>query len=445
MGRASKPSSSSSSSKGKKKSAARYRSALTIPQPVVRRAQDGGEAVGLAFGSGDMSQLGLSESIRERKKPTVLRGDVIAGKNIVDVSAGAIHNAVVSDEGLVYSWGCNDEGALGRPGRETGTWTADLVPGLTGVVRVRCGGSHTVALDGEGRVWTWGAYRDLTGMMGYSKSSWKKAQFEAKHVPLPRPVVSIAAGTNHVLVCLDNGELYQWGDVGMGRRQSRRTRGERLSPHIVRVKHGRKNVRCVEVFAGGNSSFALDAQGCVYAWGPNNYGQAGLPCTDEASMIVALLTRVPRLTGIVRMCAADHHTLAVNGKGQLFAFGKLAYGRLGLGEDFTSESNGFTDGPELVPHFASGSDPVVDVAVGDVHSLAVTRSGALFSWGGGDVLQLGNGEEGDQPLPASGPTISRKLSTVVRLPSAWLCNSKRPRSSRPERPESDAVCPLASF
>ena len=46
-----------------------------------------------------------------------------------------------------------------------------------------------------------------------------------------------------------------------------------------------------------------------------------------------------------------------------------------------------------------GLDDVVDVSVGRVHSAAVTRDGALYTWGGGLHGRLGHNDTRDEPAP----------------------------------------------
>ena len=47
----------------------------------------------------------------------------LADKKVVLIACGGLHNAVVTQQGQVYTWGCADEGSLGREGDEN-------VPGL---------------------------------------------------------------------------------------------------------------------------------------------------------------------------------------------------------------------------------------------------------------------------------------------------------------------------
>ena len=62
----------------------------------------------------------------------------------------------------VFTWGCNDEGALGRPtNNEAEAFTPGLVDRLKGVkiVQVSAGDSHTAALSEGGTVYGWGIFR----------------------------------------------------------------------------------------------------------------------------------------------------------------------------------------------------------------------------------------------------------------------------------------------
>lgn len=87
------------------------------------------------------------------------------GMNVVKISSGPLHCAAVTEEGQLYTWGCNDEAALGRTGDE-------FLPGVVGgalegekIVDVTCGDSHTVVLTSKGQVFSWGSYRDSSGVM----------------------------------------------------------------------------------------------------------------------------------------------------------------------------------------------------------------------------------------------------------------------------------------
>lgn len=62
--------------------------------------------------------------------------------------------------GQVYTFGCNDEGALGRDTSEEGS---EFEPGMVElpgkVVFVSAGDSHSAALLEDGKVFIWGNFR----------------------------------------------------------------------------------------------------------------------------------------------------------------------------------------------------------------------------------------------------------------------------------------------
>ena len=68
---------------------------------------------------------------------------------------------------------------------------------------------------------------------------------------------------------------------------------------------------------------------------------------------------------------------------QLFVFGDNTYGQLGTGERGASSS-------QAMPVRLALGGSVLQVAAGCVHSLALVQGGGVFSWGYGNVGQLGH-------------------------------------------------------
>ena len=64
----------------------------------------------------------------------------------------------------MLTWGCNDEGALGRAVEDGGEYSPGHVTGLEGivVVQISAGDSHTAALTQNGDVYCWGVFRVST-------------------------------------------------------------------------------------------------------------------------------------------------------------------------------------------------------------------------------------------------------------------------------------------
>lgn len=110
----------------------------------------------LACGQGEMGQLGMGEDVMEKTRPAVIEGL----SDVVQISAGGMHNLCLTRHGTVYSFGCNDEGALGRDTSEEGSEFEPKQIDLPGqCVKISAGDSHSACLLDDGRVYAWGSFR----------------------------------------------------------------------------------------------------------------------------------------------------------------------------------------------------------------------------------------------------------------------------------------------
>ena len=130
--------------------------------------------------------------------------------------------------------------------------------------------------------------------------------------------------------------------------------------------------------------------------------------------------------------------------GFVYVVGSGDFGQLGLGEETTERKRPF-------PLDAFGGSPVVSLSCGGMHSAAVTREGAVYTWGVNDDGSLGREvrrrAEARARLahpPASSPSTRRARAARTRragrpawwsfrAPSRWwLC--ARATASRPLSP-----------
>lgn len=188
----------------------------------------------LGFGSNECLQLGISDDQSTRKKPTLNKS--FEGIDIVYIASGGLHNAAISSSGDVYTWGCNDEKALGRVrSNEKNEWDAERVVFASGekIVSSKCGDSHTIFLTEQGRVYACGTYRDLNGVMGFSKTMEKQIEPVLIESLVKEKVVQIEAGENFDIVLTAKGKVYQWGNTRIEARIPSRLKLERLQPSIV--------------------------------------------------------------------------------------------------------------------------------------------------------------------------------------------------------------------
>ncbi|XP_054006071.1 regulator of chromosome condensation isoform X1 [Hylaeus anthracinus] len=379
-----------------------------ITTPDLRQSATGG--VLLVFGQGDVGQLGLGEEIVEKTRPATISGY----QDIIAIAAGGMHNVCLRKTGEILTFGCNDEGALGRDtsveGSETKPGPVDLP---AKVVQVTAGDSHSAALLEDGRVFAWGSFRDSHGTMGLTMKG--NERFPIEMLPNIK-VIKIASGADHLVLLNENGHVYTCGCAEQGQlgriapraanRNTRRGMGPMLSPDLVQFKITQK-LGFDDIWAGTYCTFAKENHtGNIYVFGLNNYYQIGLedPVTQFYPQISKSFSgKIWRHIG-----SGQHHTIALDDSGKVFVLGRKEYGRLGLGPNCV-------DAKQLTAVPALSSFKCVDVAAGSAQSFAVTESGDLYSWGMGTSAQLGTGEEEDveEPVLVKGKQLEGK--TIVRV------------------------------
>ncbi|XP_050082790.1 regulator of chromosome condensation [Anopheles aquasalis] len=352
----------------------------------------------LTCGQGEVGQLGLGEDVMEKTRPAIVDGL----SDVVDISAGGMHNLCLTATGKVYSFGCNDEGALGRDTSEEGSEFVAKPIDLPGpCVKISAGDSHSACLLEDGRVFAWGSFRDSHGNMGLTLEGNKRLPIEVQPpVGLSR-WVDIASGSDHLVMLSTAGNIYTVGCAEQGQLgrisiraasgESRRGKTQLLRPDIVTLR-GRA-VEANAIWATTYCTFYRDPQKeRIYAFGLNNYCQLGISNPSENVVKPVFVPEVTSFIDAEQIAGGQHHTLVLKTDGKVYAIGRKEYGRLGLGE--VSEDVKMLT---LVEKLADKK--VVSINCGDSASFAVTNTGEVYAWGMGSNQQLGTGNEEDEISP----------------------------------------------
>jgi len=181
------------------------------------------------------------------------------------------------------------------------------------------------------------------------------------------------------------------------------------------------NVRLLA--AGGAFTAVLREDGTVWGWGRNRYGQLGTGTTVDSLLPVPV--RAPDGTGPLRtvtlLAAGFHHVLAVTADGAVWAWGRNRYGQLGDGSTADRTVPVRVRGPD--GHGFLGD--VTALGLGWDHTLALRRDGTVWAWGMGWNGLLGNGVAVDSPVPVqvrAGPDVAGPLAEVVAIAANWRHN-----------------------
>jgi alpha-tubulin suppressor-like RCC1 family protein len=154
----------------------------------------------------------------------------------------------------------------------------------------------------------------------------------------------------------------------------------------------------VAISAGEGHNLALRADGTVWAWGYNAFGQLGNGTTNDAYTPV----QVSGLTNIVAISGRAYHCLALRADGNVWAWGWNSYGQLGIGSTIST----------LVPVQVVGLTNPASISAGYTVSLARMSNGTVQIWGTGRKGELGQGTFGDHSYT---PIQVMGLSNVVSV------------------------------
>ncbi|XP_069554413.1 alsin isoform X2 [Brachyistius frenatus] len=179
---------------------------------------------------------------------------------------------------------------------------------------------------------------------------------------LSRPVLQVALGTQHGVLLLEGGQVYSFGELPW--RQSQVP--EPAKPTLESALSGQ---RVVAVAAGNFHSGAVTEDGGIHMWGDNGAGQCGLPGLNTVPnpTPVALLdadTSPPQTVPVLELACGEKHTLALSAQREVWAWGSGC--QLGLSATVFPVWK-----PRKVEHLAGRY--VLQVACGASHSLALVR------------------------------------------------------------------------
>lgn len=160
-------------------------------------------------------------------------------------------------------------------------------------------------------------------------------------------------------------------------------------------------------------SIGFDVTAQVHSTGLNVYGHLGNGSTLDATTPSPIA-----LESIIAMAPGGTHTLALTANGMVWAWGNDTYGQVGDGPST------FPDINKLSPvHVAGITGAVKALAAGQAHSLALLQDGSIMAWGVNGNGQLGIGNNTQQASPVAVPGVSNAIAIAAGLRTSLALTS----------------------
>jgi len=274
--------------------------------------------------------------------------------------------------------------------KQTGKWLLSFLVALSGfplfetnaahaantvMPQIAAGYYHSVGLISDGTVWSWGS--GINGELGYGRTVNQAVPIQASGL---KDVKSIASGVRSSYAILNDGTVMAWGYNSNGQLGDGTTT---LRSVPVQVS-GLSDIQAVSVGIGYHA-LALDGSGNVWAWGKNYSGQLGDGTTEQRETPV----RVAGLSDVKAVAIGENSSFALKKDGTVWAWGWNDRGQLGNG----------TTQHRLEPEQVPGLTNVEKIAAGGNHSLALDADGKVWSWGENAWGELGDGSNTNRLLP----------------------------------------------
>ncbi|VEN50261.1 unnamed protein product [Callosobruchus maculatus] len=281
--------------------------------------------------------------------------------------------------GTIYGWGHNHRGQLGGvEGAKVKTPIACEALSTLRPVQLAGGEQTLFAVTADGKVYATGYGAGGRLGIGGTDSVLVPTLLESIQQVFIKKV-AVNSGGKHCLALSADSDVYSWGEgddgkLGHGNRQSYET------PKLIEALQG---YEIVDIACGGAHSAAITASGHLYTWGKGRYGRLGHGDSEDQLKPKLVEALLGYKVVDVACGSGDAQTLCITDDDNVWSWGDGDYGKLGRGG---------SDGCKIPMKIESLAGlGVVKVECGSQFSVALTRSGSVYTWGKGDYHRLGHG------------------------------------------------------
>lgn len=270
---------------------------------------------------------------------------VFMTEDVVAVSSGYMHHAIIKKDGSLWMWGRQ---YCGEFGNKSTTGSANPVKVMEGVEAVSCGGQTTGVILFDRTLWMCG--RNDFGQIGDNS---RTNRYEP--VKVLDNVSMVSAGWCTTYAVKTDGTLWAWGrndkhQLGL------ESKDDQLTP--VKVMD---DVSVVAASATESQLVAvIKTDGTLWVWGEKQP------------------TPTIMLENVFSVAVGVDYIAAVKKDGTLWAFGGNSFGQLGNGTTVSTST------PIKV------NDDVMEVVSGGQTTMAKMQNGSVWTWGRNNTGTLGD-------------------------------------------------------
>ncbi|GAM23747.1 hypothetical protein SAMD00019534_069220, partial [Acytostelium subglobosum LB1] len=289
----------------------------------------------------------------------------LVGRSVKQLTSGTFHSACLLDDGNVYLWGSANSGQLGSPTYARLLYNPYLNTRLqkTGVQRLSCGSTFTVALSNDGQLYTFGSA--IFNELGHDNEFNERTPKRIRHALLQDrpPVVDISSGYFHSMALTQDNRVLVWGRNQEGQCQPVEKGMEKgcfSSVHELDISrlHGDP---IIQIGCGSFSSYILTKSGAMYSIGSNDHGQLGV----GSESLFGQLNHISTLpAGITKFWTGHQYAIATDGQ-KYYGWGSNYDFQLALDKRCVYNQ------PVVLDSLSAIGQPIKHIAASVTHALAL--------------------------------------------------------------------------
>lgn len=212
-------------------------------------------------------------------------------KQIIQISLGKDHSAILLNDGKVFTWGNNNYFQLGIEEVENNMEVNyPVAASVEKIKKIACGYDQTLFLNKEGLVFVCGNNKDSRLMINNDTEKIKKPT----HLQTPEKVKKVFASQYNAIIT-EKDDLFIWGlfcgDIIDFENYFEDTHNEDLSSKKgssnYNVNKSQTKIRIETVGLGEDFLVAVNDYGDCFSWGNNEKGQLGLVVEEDETGIVS--------------------------------------------------------------------------------------------------------------------------------------------------------------
>lgn len=334
-------------------------------------------------GENKNGQLGAGDFVEHQGFVEITDAFALTDDQIISVALGEYHALALSGKGQVFAWGHNAYGKLGLPSGSNHSLPVNITNEFNlnvdeQIIYIAVGRDHNAVITSEGRVFTWGvnAYGQLG--TGEKNNPWEETIYMPQDITQAFDladddfIIKIELGNNHSMALSYLGQVFVWGSNEVG--QLGVEDEEVLVPTKITHIFSVSPETIIDISVGYNHSGVLSSNNRVFVFGDNMFNQLGVTDLTHSSEPLEISDAVNGVGNIVKL-NFNHDSSAVIGQTGTYVFGYNFNYQLGL------ENNALVQIPTLLVNQAFKDQTIIDMVIAKEVYLVIYEDGSFESYG----------------------------------------------------------------